>query len=186
MKIIGISGVSGSGKTTLAKKLQQILHVTAIFWDDYDEISESPHDYVEWFKKSKDYQAWRYDALANTLSSLKNGKTVICPATNQVLIPTPIILFDAPLGYRHHATGAQIDFLIYLDTSPDIAMARRLLRDKPDFQKEMQYYLAEARPVYMLSYEQKNESNLVIDGNLPQEEVIKICLSHLETLNLSS
>jgi uridine kinase len=181
MKIIGISGVSGSGKTTLAKKLKRILHATTIFWDDFDTISQSPNDYVEWVKKSRDYQEWRYDALADTLKSLKLGKKVLCPATNKILKPTPIIFFDAPLGYRHLATGAHIDSLIYLDTPTDIALARRLLRDKPNVQKKMRHYLARARPVYMLSYEQKNECDLIIDGNQPLEEIIKTCLSHLAT-----
>jgi len=183
MKIVGISGVSGSGKTTLTKKLKRILHATTIFWDDFDEISQAPKDYVEWFKTSKDYQEWRYDALTETLISLKCGKEVLCPATNKILKPTPIVLFDAPLGYRHHATGAQIDFLIYLDTPPDIALARRLLRDRPNPQKEMKHYLAKARPVYMLSYEQKNECDFIIDGSLPLEEIVKICLSRLATFN---
>ncbi len=44
VKIIGISGISGAGTTTLTKALGTALDATTIFWDDFDDISESPDD----------------------------------------------------------------------------------------------------------------------------------------------
>ena len=186
--IIGISGVSGSGKTTLTRSLGKALHATAIFWDDFDPISEGPSDYVTWFETSRDCNDWKYDALADVLRSLKQGKTLICPATQRKLIPTEYIVFDAPLGYEHQATGQWIDFLIFLDTPPDIALARRLIRDyKPlahpsgdRILKEVEDYLSSTRPVYLESYEKKNESDLLLDGSLSLEALLRQCIGSLK------
>lgn len=186
-KIIGISGVSGSGKTTLSQSLGKALNATTIFWDDYDPISEGPSDYVKWFETSKNLNDWKYDALAEVLQSLKRGKTIVCPATQHTLIPTKYIIFDAPLGYGHKATGRWIDFLVFLDTPPDIALARRLYRDyQPhakrndnDILEEISDYLESTRPVYMETYEKKDEADLILDGNHPIETLVSRILSAL-------
>ncbi|EFB40715.1 MULTISPECIES: AAA family ATPase [Parachlamydia] len=173
--VIGISGISGAGKSTLTKRLAKTLNATALFWDDFDEISQGPEDYVHWFETSHNYDDWIYDDLAATLKVLKRGQTIVCPATKKELIPTPYILFDAPLGYCHHATGQHIDFLICLDTPPDIALARRLLRDyrsQDNLQRvlnELEGYLLKSRPLFLLAPEEK-ECDLMIDGSLSLDE----------------
>jgi uridine kinase len=181
--VIGISGISGAGKSTLTKRLAETLQATFLFWDDYDEISQGPGDYVKWYETSKNCDDWVYDDLATTLEKLKEGQKVICPATKRELFPTDYILFDAPMGYCHRATGKYIDFLICLDTPLDIALARRLLRDyrtHPDPQKmlgELDYYLSDSRPLFIMTTEEK-VSDLIIDGSLPvdsqEQEVLKV------------
>jgi len=173
VKIIGIQGVAGSGKTTLTQNLGKSLSAATLFWDDFDPISTGPNDYVEWFKTSKNYNDWEYNALAETLRSLKAEKSLMCPATQRTLIPTKYVIFDAPLGYDHKATGQWIDFLVYLDTPPDIALARRLYRDyQPnakrndnDILEEISDYLNSARPVFMAAYDMKEKADLILDGS---------------------
>lgn len=182
--IIGISGISGAGKTTLIKRLAETLQSTTVFWDDYDEISKGPQDYVEWFYSSKDYNDWVYPKLADTLQQLKKGETIVCPVTRRNLTPTKYILFDAPLGFCHQATGKYIDFLICLDTPLDIALARRLIRNhqsNPNPQKiiqEVEEYLSKSRPLFILTPEEKT-SDLLVDGNLPLNEQEKQILNAL-------
>lgn len=175
--IIGISGVGGSGKTTLVEALGKVLKATTVLWDDYDPLSQGPDDYIAWYENSRDCNDWKYDALAETLSSLKHGKTVFCPATRRELAPTEYVIFDAPLGRKHEATGQWIDLLVFLDTPPDIALARRIIRDyhaskgseDKDIVEELEHYLAKARPVYMESYNGKEECDLLLDGSLSLE-----------------
>ena len=170
--IIGISGISGSGKTSLIKRLESNLQATCLFWDEYDEISQGPEDYVEWYERSRNYADWKYDAPADTLNKLTACETIVCPATKRTLQPTKHILFDAPLGRCHHATGQYIDFLVCIDTPLDIALARRLIRDYKNhlepakILEELEYYLAHSRPLYILAPEVKQTSDLIIDGSL--------------------
>lgn len=186
--IIGISGISGAGKSTLVEKLADALQATFLIWDDFDEISQQPEDYVKWYESSRNYDEWVYDDLANTLKELKKGHKVICPATKRELFPTNYILFDAPLGYCHKATGKYIDFLICLDTPLDIALARRLLRDYRSHSEpqkmleELDNYLTLSRPLYILSPEEK-VCDLLIDGSMPvdkQEQQVLIALQKLK------
>lgn len=169
-KVIGFSGISGAGKSTLIKHLSKTIKATTIFWDDFDSISQGPDDYVAWHESERNYDEWVYDDLAKTLEKLKKGHTVICPATQKELHPTAYILFDAPLGYCHKATGKYIDFLICIDTPLDIALARRLIRDykeKPvDILQELKNYLASSRPLFILTPEEK-ACDLLLDGSLP-------------------
>jgi|GEM_PF-237906 len=187
VKIIGIQGIAGSGKTTLTRALGKALNATTLFWDDFDPISTGPSDYIEWFKTSKDHNDWQYGKLAEVLQSLKEGKSLTCPATHRVLIPTKYVIFDAPLGYDHKATGQWIDFLVYLDTPPDIALARRLYRDyQPnakrndnDILEEIFHYLESARPVFMAAYEMKDKADLILDGGQPPEILVLSVLDYL-------
>lgn len=186
--IIGISGISGAGKSTLIKKLADTLQAIFLIWDDFDEISQQPEDYVKWYESSRNYDEWVYDDLANTLKELKKGHKVICPVTKNKLFPTTYILFDAPLGYCHKATGKYIDFLICLDTPLDIALARRLLRDyrsHPEPQKileELDNYLTNTRSLYILTPEEK-AWDLIIDGSISlnkQEQQVLTALQKFE------
>jgi uridine kinase len=187
--VIGISGIAGAGKSTLVRKLEQTLHATTLFWDEYDDISQVPQDYVKWFQSSRNYDDWVYTELENTLNQLKAGQTIICPATKRTLTPTKYILFDAPLGYRHQATGRYIDFLICLDTPPDIALARRIVRDyhrHPDPKKileELEEYLLVSRPLFILSPEEKR-CDLIIDGSLTVDKQEQEVLTALSSIDL--
>ena len=69
--IVGISGKTGAGKSTLAKALSQDLKVTLISWDDFDDISLEPEDYIEWYHKGCNYSEFQREGLAMILSSMK-------------------------------------------------------------------------------------------------------------------
>ncbi|TXG75772.1 hypothetical protein E6Q11_06755 [Candidatus Dojkabacteria bacterium] len=129
VKIVGISGISGAGTTTTAKLVGSALNATTIYWDDFDDISQSPSDYVEWLRNSGNYADWRYPALEETLKWLKDGRSIVHPAKGNELFPGSIVVFDAPLGRKHSSTGQYIDYLFHLNTSMDVALARRMLRD---------------------------------------------------------
>ncbi len=49
-RIIAISGNTGAGKSTLAKLLAKKLEASIVTWDDYDEFSAEPDDYVKWYQ----------------------------------------------------------------------------------------------------------------------------------------
>jgi uridine kinase len=90
--VIGISGVSGAGKTTLTKYLSEKLNATSLFWDDFDEVSTSPDNYVEWFYRGGLYDEFDYNKLAYTLKHLKKGHKIEHPALKNILYPNKTII----------------------------------------------------------------------------------------------
>lgn len=174
-KIIGISGVASAEKTTLCKALGNMLNSIVVLWDDYEKISKEPLDYKEWFDSSQDYDVWQYDSLVKVLKTLKEGKSIISPLTGKELNSTKYIIFEAPLARKHLSTGNLIDFLIYLEIEPDIALARRLLRQYKDgkspeeIMKELENYLKFERAQYLFSHDAKKDSDFIINAELPLE-----------------
>lgn len=189
VRVIGISGISGAGTSTITKALGKALNATALFWDDFDDISQSPDDYVEWFHKSGDYGDWHYPALENTLKELKEGRTLNHPATREKLVSTPLVIFDASLGRQHSATARFVDFFIHLDTNMDVALARRLIRDYGDNHKasisdvldELQWYLSDGRPLFD-ARKIKASADFVVNGDNSVEKILAVIMLELKRL----
>lgn len=177
-QIIGISGVTGVGKTTLTHALAQHFKLTSLCWDDFDEISTSPADYMEWYRRGQNYSEWNYPKLADVLQTLKAKKPAIHPVLKNILIPTEWIIFDAPLGRLHRQTGQYIDIGIHITTPLDVSLCRRLLRDfknsktKEELLDELEYYLLHSRPLFF-DNDLKINADLIIDGMLTTEQQIK-------------
>lgn len=176
--IIGISGVTGAGKSTLVKILAQVLNATVVSWDEFDEISTEPLDYVEWYYRDRNYEEFRREALASVLKTLKTNKIVVHPVSEQTLVPTKYIIFDAPLGRCHQQTGQYIDTCIHITVPLDVSLCRRILRDfvdpvktKEAMLEELSFYLKHSRPLFF-DDDLRQTANLVVDGLLsPQEEL---------------
>lgn len=177
--IIGISGNMGSGKSMLSKALSEASGATLISWDDFEEISVGPEDYVAWYHKGQDYGAWNYEALADCLKQLKAEKSVRHPVFKTVLHPTKFMIFDAPLGRLHLQTGIYIDTWVHLDIPLDVSLCRWLIRDfkntdrtKEDLMEEIEFYLTSSRPLF-IDEEMKQKADLVVNGMLTVDEEVK-------------
>lgn len=178
-KVIGISGNMGSGKTTLTRVLATTLNSTALHWDDFDEISNGPDDYVDWYHRSGDYAEWDYKPLANVLKTLKSNQSITHPTLHTTLEPTleptPLIIFDAPNSRLHLQTAEYIDLAIHINLPLDISLARWVIRDfkssdktKDDLIEELEFYLAHSRPLF-IDDDIKSTADLIIDGTLPTQ-----------------
>ncbi|MDF3047210.1 MAG: hypothetical protein K0R73_328 [Candidatus Midichloriaceae bacterium] len=182
--IIGVSGKTGAGKTTLCAMLIKQLKATLIVWDDYDDISEEPEDYIAWYYNGKDYTAFKRQALSKNLEDLKNNKETLHPVFNQILPVTQFIIFDAPLGRLHHETGKFIDTMIHIEVPLDVLLCRRLLRDfkdennTKDLLDEIRFYLEQSRPLYF-DNELKSTADLIIDGMLTPEQELAYVMRYL-------
>lgn len=176
--IIGISGISGAGKSTLASALQKELNATLVAWDDFDDISTGPDDYVDWYNRGEDYTEWDYSQLEVVLKNLKSGANTTHPAMHKPLQVTQYIIFDAPLGRFHQQTGKYIDCWIHISVPLDVSLARRVIRDfssdkktKKDIVDDLKYYLASSRPLF-LDEQYKKQADYVSDGLTPLDNQV--------------
>jgi uridine kinase len=195
-KVIGLSSYTAGGKTTLARRLAELLNAPLLIWDDYDEAGfmTHPKDWCSWLAEGASSNAWSVPRLAQDLAKLKRGEPIISVVDGSSLSPTPYILFEAPLGYEHLETGKHIDFMVFIDTPLDVAMARRVLRDyfgdlstlsdelAMTLKSEMESYLEFSRAAYLnMDKTVKLSADLIVDGTLPVETLATQILERLET-----
>lgn len=186
-EIIGISGISGAGKSTLGNALAKELNATAIHWDEFDEISIWPEDYVRWYHSGQNYDEWNYSALAEVLKLIKSEQSVLHPVHHYCIKADQYLVFDAPMGRLHKQTGQYIDRLIHIDVPLDVSLCRRLLRDyknkqcdKQSLLDELKFYINESRPLFF-DDQLKINADLIIDGLHTTEKQIHSIKSYLST-----
>ena len=185
--VIGISSPSGGGKTTLTRRVVELLpQAVAIFFDDYDFDTIHPESFRKWLEQGADYAAWKTPQLAADLQKLRDGQSIVSPVDGSTISPAKYVVFDAPLGYAHPETARLIDFMVFIDTPLDIAMARRLLRDFPStsdagfnrridcLQAQLNSYLDYGRLAYLEMDQQiKPGCDQVVDGARPVDEIAR-------------
>jgi uridine kinase len=153
---IGISAAAGGGKSTLVRALgERIEGAATVFFDDHPVIL--PSNPVQWLADGADFNEWKSESLEAELSSLKDQK-----------VP---IVFEAPLGRAHAATGRFINYLVFIDTPLEVALARwvrRFLRQpesSDEFTTLLDMYETVLRPVYLQQRRQvMPRADLVVDG----------------------
>ncbi|MCH7982622.1 MAG: hypothetical protein J4O01_05080 [Chloroflexi bacterium] len=174
--IIGIGAVSGGGKSRLVTELARTLgNVRAVYFDEFDDTTEHPGDMRKWLADGGDYNAWKAPALVEHLRVLKD-----CDASEPKDGPNQYIVFDAPLGRAHAASGQYIDLMVFLDTPLDIAMARRLLREgfKNRPESHLRGYLEWTRDLFLWHIDQVSATaDLILDGTLPPHALAKLIIN---------
>ena len=131
-----------------------------------------------------DYNVWKTPGLTRDLQSLTTGNQITSPVDGSAIQAAKYIVFDAPLGRAHADTGRFIDFMVFIDTPLDIAMARRLLRDitSPSEQcaedsikslkANLSSYLKGGQSLYLeLEKQIKRNCDMVLDGRLTVDEL---------------
>ncbi|MCH8989817.1 MAG: hypothetical protein IIA92_13560 [Chloroflexi bacterium] len=189
--VIGISSVSGGGKTAVAEKLTELLQdAVMLCFDDYDETTVHPEDLHTWLTSGADYNVWKTPSLTSDLHSLTTGNHITSPVDGSTIPAAQYIVFDAPLGRAHSDTGKFIDFMVFIDTPLDIAMARRLLRDITthtvkgaensikSLNAHLSSYLNGGRLLFLeLENQIKSNCDIVLDGRLTVDELAAtICM----------
>lgn len=193
--LVGISSPSGGGKTTVTRKVQELLpDSVAIFFDDYDLDTIHPSGLRQWLEEGANYNDWKTPRLTDDLGNLKSGKTIVSPVDGLTLKPGKYIIFDGPLGRAHAETAGFINFMVFIDTPLDVAMARRLRRDLPSLSGEnssspadflrgqLGAYLDYGKQACLEMEKQiKPTCDLILDGCLPADELAKAIVGIIET-----
>ncbi|MGL4762269.1 MAG: hypothetical protein ACRCWG_12535 [Sarcina sp.] len=164
--VIAISAVSGGGKTTVVQALNNKLEFSkSLYFDDYD-FEEYPENYFEWVQRGSDYNEWNIGVMEKDIKRLLSKSNL------------NYIILDYPFAYKNDKVAKYIDYAIFIDTPLDIAMARRILRDKMNepvdlLKEDLNYYISKGRDAYleMLKIIKPN-SDFVIDGTLSIDHII--------------
>jgi len=179
--VIAISALSGGGKTALTKELLNHLpNARALHFDDIPGRL-LPVDYCEWSESGANYSLWDLSALEDGLHDLKKQR------------PSHIFI-DYPFGRAHPVIAPYIDFALWLSTPPDIALARRLLRDylrrdparRPieqpmaHLEHNLDFYLARMRQTDLIHEATVRPTcDFVLDGTLPLRELAEKALQFI-------
>lgn len=176
--IVAINAISGGGKTTITKELQKRLpDAKALYFDDRDYDSNSGIDDIcEWVEEGADVNKFNLELLEDDIDSLIENKP-------------KYILLDYPFGRRHKLIGKYVDFSIFIDTSLDVALARRIIRDYDKITvsnifSDMEQYLSQGRSAYLYGLDKvRNDADYIIDGDKSIDYIVTKILEKLAAIN---
>ncbi len=126
--VIAVAAPVGGGKSTLVTALAGRLDgAAAIHFDHYERITEQPIEQIRrWMQDGADLDQMVIQGLAEDLRALKLGRRVLDPLTKVCAQARNYVLFETQFGRQHGATGTHIDYLVWIDTPLDIALARKV------------------------------------------------------------
>jgi uridine kinase len=176
--VIGIGGGSGSGKTTIAQAVVSGLSgVGLIQHDSY--YRHQPHlSFPDRTRVNYDHpDSLETELLIKHLQSLKAGESIARPTYDftlhlradqtELVDPAPVLIVDGILVLADADLRAEFDLKIYVDTDPDIRLARRLRRDMDERGRSpasvIDQYLTTVRPMHLEFVEpSKRYADLII------------------------
>ena len=95
------------------------------------------------------------------------------------------MLLDDPFAYRNSRIAKYLDDAIFIDTPPDVALARRVLRDGKEatgeeIRADLRAYLNGARAAYLQMLKDiLPSSDYVVDGTKPVESMVAEILNRI-------
>jgi uridine kinase len=177
--VIGVAGGSGSGKTSVTREILKIAgadRVRCISHDSYYRDREAVNfDHPD---------ALETELMAEHLRALLSGQTIEIPiydfATHtrgdETLScePSPVIIVEGLLIFWEEALRMLFDLKVFVDTSDDLRIIRRIQRDTAERERDVdsviQQYLESVRPMHLEFVEpSKRYADVIIpyDGHNP-------------------
>jgi uridine kinase len=180
--MIAIAAPPGGGKTTLARLLSARLGAPALCYDDYEQITRlGPAEIEAWLDRGAPPDEVPMPHFAEAMLALKEG------AARHAIV-------DFMLARAHQPTARLIDWLVWIDTPLDIALARTLhqqvflARKAPQeawrFVSWLDGYLDSYARVMRRGYQVqlatvRPHADLVLDGMLPPEQLAELAAAEI-------
>jgi uridine kinase len=111
--VISVAAPPGGGKTTLARMIcAKLPNAAIVHFDDYETFTKrNPGEIEAWLGRDAPFAEITAPKFGEDLARLRTGGA-------------SYVVVDAPVGRAYPATAAMIDFLIFIDTPLDVALAR--------------------------------------------------------------
>lgn len=183
--IISVAAPPGGGKTTISRMISARLHdAPVLHYDDHEAWTGRDAAAIEaWLDRGAPLDEIAIPGFAAKLAAMRTGGA-------------PQIIVDSPLGRAHPDIAAAIDFLIFIDTPFDIALARvvrhqaGLAARAPqtgaarDFAIWLEGYLDNYARFMRRSYEVQRakvmpQADLVLDGTLAPDRLTELAMRAL-------
>ncbi|MBN1543587.1 uridine kinase [candidate division KSB1 bacterium] len=193
---IGIAGASGSGKTLLAQALQIALRPQAgpILSQDWYYRDLSNLSFEQRCRENFDHpDALDFPLLIQHLEILKKGNSISHPVydfsthlrqTKFVHYkPQSVVILEGILILAQAELRRLLDIKIFVETSPDICLIRRLRRDITErgrsLDSVLHQYQTSVRPMFMKYVRPSREhGDLVVSGEDETDQNVKIICAH--------
>ena len=187
--IIGIAGGSGSGKTTIAESIVGAIGRDSVVLIQQDAYYRDQTDLPleERAKVNYDHpDSMETELLVDHLTSLLAGRAIDRPVydftvhnRSQQTVrvePRPVIIVEGILVLYEPALRALMGLKVYVDTDPDLRLARRWERDITErgrtFESVRDQYLHTVRPMHLQFVEpSKRYADIVIPEGYNQSAV---------------
>ncbi|MFM2375141.1 MAG: hypothetical protein RLZZ165_238 [Bacteroidota bacterium] len=197
---VGISGGSGSGKTTLVRRIMQEFgdqELALISQDNYylsrEHLPRDPEGQVNLDHPS----ALDLDALAADLGRLSAGEgfqlqeynfnhPAIVPRT-LAIHPTPIVVIEGLFVFHHPAVHDILDLKVFVETSENLRLSRRMWRDATERGTEgediLAYYEKFVAPMYRQYIEPfRSDCDLIVPNDRHMEKSTLVLIDHLKAV----
>ncbi|MEY3411807.1 MAG: hypothetical protein RIQ70_493 [Bacteroidota bacterium] len=182
MKIIAIAGGSGSGKSYLVRLIQASLKekVSVLSLDNYYKPKHTQQKDVLGIENFDLPTAFDHEKLEADLASLKSGNTIAFKQYNYnnsnlilpdlEVAPAPILLFEGIFSLSFPTILPLLDFTIFVEANPSLALERRLKRDleergydETDVNYRFKHHALPAYKTHILPH--KATANYVVESN---------------------
>ncbi|HEX9846802.1 MAG TPA: uridine kinase [Acidimicrobiia bacterium] len=162
---IGLAGGSGSGKTTIADEVVDrldgrvaLLHHDA-YYRNLVELSFEERTRVNYDHP----QSLETELLIEHLGNLRSGLAIEHPVYDfsvhlrsdetVKVVPAPVVVVEGILVLSEAMLRSELDLKIFVDTDPDLRLARRLQRDITERGRSVDsvidQYFATVRPMHL-------------------------------------
>ena len=179
--VVAVIGASGSGKTRLVSTLvsSSSARFTVLRVDDYyrelDHLDFASRDRVNFDHPD----AIEFERLAVDLTALRSGKAIAAPiydfsrhtraSATRTVNSADIIVLEGVLAMADLATRALVDYLVFVNSSLDICLARRIARDATERGRSeasvIDFWESRAMPMFeQFVATWREEADLVVSG----------------------
>jgi len=204
--LIGIAGGTCCGKSEVCKRICTELAIDGATTGNiiilghksfYREFSEE--EKCEAAKGNFNFDhpsAFDDELMVKALQQLKNGEVAKIPkydyATHsredyQTIQPADVILFEGILVLYHKAVRELLDMKIFVDTDCDTRLARRVLRDTVEHNRDIDTVLGQYTKFVKHSFEDftlptKRYADVIIPRGVDNTVAIQLIVQHLEDI----